>query len=197
MRAFLRADPDVIMIGEMRDKETASIAVEASLTGHLVFSTLHTNNAPETVTRLLDMGINPLNFSDAFQAVLAQRLARVLCNKCRKKYHPSDEDIYVIKTLYGKEHFDSSGLELTPDTVIYQTEGCDDCYETGYKGRLGIHELMEGTKEIKRMIKKEATPEELFIQASNQGMTTLVQDGIVKVLEGLTDITEIQRVCVS
>ena len=197
MRAFLRADPDVIMIGEMRDKETASIAVEASLTGHLVFSTLHTNNAPETITRLRDMGINPLNFSDAFQAVLAQRLARVLCNKCRKKYHPSDEDIYVIKTLYGKEHFDSSELELTPDTVIYQTEGCDDCYETGYKGRLGIHELMEGTKEIKRMIKKEATPEELFIQASNQGMTTLVQDGIVKVLEGLTDITEIQRVCVS
>ena len=197
MRAFLRADPDVIMIGEMRDKETASIAVEASLTGHLVFSTLHTNNAPETVTRLLDMGINPLNFSDAFQAVLAQRLARVLCNKCRKKYHPSDEDIYVIKTLYGKEHFDSSGLELTPDTVIYQTEGCDDCHETGYKGRLGIHELLEGTKEIKRMIKKEATPEELFIQASNQGMTTLVQDGIVKVLEGLTDISEIQRVCVS
>ena len=197
MRAFLRADPDVIMIGEMRDKETASIAVEASLTGHLVFSTLHTNNAPETITRLLDMGINPLNFSDAFQAVLAQRLARVLCNKCRKKYHPSNEDIYVLKTLYGKEHFDSSGLELTPDTVIYQTEGCDDCYETGYKGRLGIHELMEGTKEIKRMIKKEATPEELFIQASNQGMTTLVQDGIIKVLEGLTDITEIQRVCVS
>jgi len=197
MRAFLRADPDVIMIGEMRDKETASIAVEASLTGHMVFSTLHTNNAPETVIRLLDMGINPLNFSDAFQAVLAQRLARLLCKNCRKKYHPSDEDINVIKKLYGKEDFDSSGLELTPDTVIYQTEGCDDCYETGYKGRLGIHELMEGTKEIKRMIKKEASPEELFIQASNQGMTTLVQDGIVKVLEGLTDITEIRRVCVS
>jgi len=197
MRAFLRADPDVIMIGEMRDKETASIAVEASLTGHLVFSTLHTNSAPETVTRLLDMGINSLNFADAFQAVLAQRLARVLCNKCRKKYHPSVEDINVIKKLYGKEHFDSSGLELTPDTVIYQTEGCDDCNGTGYKGRLGIHELMEGTKEIKRMIKKEATPEELFIQASNQGMSTLVQDGIVKALEGLTDITEIRRVCVS
>ncbi len=153
MRAFLRADPDVIMIGEMRDKETASIAVEASLTGHLVFSTLHTNNAPETVTRLLDMGINPLNFSDAFQAVLAQRLARVLCKKCRKKYHPSDEDIAVIKKLYGKEHFDSSGLKLTPETVIYQAEGCDECYGSGYKGRLGIYELMEGTKEIKRMIK--------------------------------------------
>jgi len=197
MRAFLRADPDVIMIGEMRDKETASIAVEASLTGHLVFSTLHTNNAPETVTRLLDMGINPLNFSDAFQAVLAQRLARVLCTKCRKKYHPSDEDIAIIQKLYGKERFDSSGLKLTPETVIHQAEGCDECYGTGYKGRLGIHELMEGTKEIKRMIKKEASPEELFAQASVEGMTTLVQDGIAKVLQGLTDITEIRRVCVS
>ena len=196
MRSFLRADPDVIMIGEMRDKETASIAIEASLTGHLVFSTLHTNSAPETITRLLDMGINPLNFSDAFQAVLAQRLARVLCKKCRKKYHPSDEDIYVIKKLYGEEYFDSSELELTPDTVVYQADSCDDCHGAGYKGRLGIHELMEGTKEIKRMIKKEATPEELFIQAFNQGMTTLVQDGIVKALEGLTDITEIQRVCI-
>ncbi|MGB2929929.1 MAG: ATPase, T2SS/T4P/T4SS family, partial [Desulfobacterales bacterium] len=194
MRAFLRADPDVIMIGEMRDRETASIAVEASLTGHLVFSTLHTNNAPETVTRLLDMGINPLNFSDAFQAVLAQRLARVLCKKCRKKYHPSDEDIFIIKKLYGKERFDSSGLKLTPETVIYQAEGCDECYGTGYRGRLGIHELMEGTKEIKRMIKKEATPEELFAQASIEGMTTLVQDGIAKALQGLTDITEIRRV---
>ncbi len=197
MRAFLRADPDVIMIGEMRDKETASIAVEASLTGHLVFSTLHTNNAPETVTRLLDMGINPLNFSDAFQAVLAQRLARVLCKKCSIKYHPSDEDIAVIKNLYGKERFDSSGLKLTPETVIYQAEGCDECYGSGYKGRLGIYELMEGTKEIKRMIKKEATPEELFAQASSEGMTTLVQDGIAKTLQGLTDITEIRRVCVS
>jgi type II secretory ATPase GspE/PulE/Tfp pilus assembly ATPase PilB-like protein len=197
MRAFLRADPDIIMIGEMRDKETASIAVEASLTGHLVFSTLHTNNAPETVTRLLDMGINPLNFSDAFQAVLAQRLARVLCTKCRKKYHPTDEDITVIKKLYGKERFDSSGLKLTPETFIYQAEGCDECYGSGYKGRLGIHELMEGTKEIKRMIKKEASPEELFVQASKEGMTTLVQDGIAKALQGLTDITEIRRVCVS
>jgi len=197
MRAFLRADPDVIMIGEMRDKETASIAVEASLTGHLVFSTLHTNNAPETVTRLLDMGINPLNFSDAFQAVLAQRLARVLCPKCKKKYHPSDEDIADIKRLYGKEHFDSSGLKLTPETFIYQAEGCDECYGSGYKGRLGIYELMEGTKEIKRMIKREASPEELFTQACKEGMTTLVQDGIAKVLQGLTDTTEIRRVCVS
>jgi len=197
MRSFLRADPDVIMIGEMRDQETASIAVEASLTGHMVLSTLHTNSAPETIIRLLDMGINPLNFSDAFQAVLAQRLARVLCKKCRKKYHPSDEDIYVIKKLYGEEYFDSSGLDLTPDTVIYQADSCDNCHGTGYKGRIGIHELMEGTKEIKRMIKKKATSEELFIQASNQGMTTLTQDGIAKMLKGFTDLAEIQRVCIT
>jgi len=103
----------------------------------------------------------------------------------------------VIKKLYGKESFDASGLKLTPETFIYQAEGCDECYGSGYKGRLGIHELMEGTKKIKRMIKKEASPEELFAQASQEGMTTLVQDGISKVLQGLTDTTEIRRVCVS
>jgi len=190
MRAFLRADPDVIMIGEMRDEETASIGVEASLTGHLVFSTLHTNSAPETVTRLLDMGLNPLNFSDAFLAVLAQRLARRLCKKCRKEYNPSKEELEDINKI--------SGLELTEDLIVlYKAEGCDACEGAGYKGRLGIHELMEGTKEIKKMIKKEATSEELFIQAAKDDMTTLLQDGILKSFEGLTDVTEIRRVCAS
>ena len=197
MRAFLRADPDVIMIGEMRDLETASTGIEASLTGHLVFSTLHTNSAPETVTRLLDMGLNPLNFSDAFLGVLAQRLVRRICKKCRKEYHPSEEEFEDIITLYGKRYFKSSGIQYTPDLKIYRAEGCDMCNGTGYKGRLGIHELMEGTNEIKRMIKKEATSEELFVQAAKDGMTTLIQDGIVKVFEGLTDIDEIKRVCVT
>ncbi len=197
MRAFLRADPDVIMIGEMRDEETASIGVEASLTGHLVFSTLHTNSAPETVTRLLDMGLNPLNFSDAFLAVLAQRLARRLCLKCRKEFRPSEEEITEIKKTYGVDDFDASGLEFKNDLVLYKAESCDECSGTGYKGRLGIHELMEGTKEVKSMIKKEATSEDLFIQASKDGMTTLVQDGVFKTFEGLTDIAEIRRVCAS
>ncbi len=197
MRAFLRADPDVIMIGEMRDKETASIGIEASLTGHLVFSTLHTNSAPETVTRLLDMGLNPLNFSDAFLAVLAQRLARKVCKKCRKEYKPSKEEIDEIKNIYGKDAFDASGIELTPETVLHRTDTCDECHRTGYKGRFGIHELMEGTKEIKRMIKNEATSEELLIQASKEGMTVLIQDGVSKAIDGLTDITEIRRVCVT
>jgi len=196
MRAFLRADPDVIMIGEMRDHETASIGIEASLTGHLVFSTLHTNSAPETVTRLLDMGLNPLNFSDAFLGVMAQRLARRLCAKCKEAYHPSEEEIEDIITAYGRQYFEKTGIRHTADTVLYRPRGCEECSGIGYKGRLGIHELMEGTPEIKRMIKKQASAELLFEQAIKEGMTTLKQDGILKVFDGLTNLDEIRRIVV-
>ena len=197
MRAFLRADPDVIMIGEMRDHETASIGIEASLTGHLVFSTLHTNSAPETVTRLLDMGLNPLNFSDAFLGVMAQRLVRRLCPKCQQEYHPSEEEFQELMEDYGKDAFKTTGIEYTADLKMYKTVGCESCSYTGYKGRLGIHELMEGTPAIKKMIKKSASSEELLGQAEKEGMTTLKQDGIVKVFKGLTDISEVRRVCVT
>ncbi|MFH0843860.1 MAG: type II/IV secretion system protein, partial [Pseudomonadota bacterium] len=197
MRAFLRADPDVIMIGEMRDEETASIGIEASLTGHLVFSTLHTNSAPETVTRLLDMGLNPLNFSDAFLGVLAQRLVRRLCKECREAYHPSEEEYEELITDYGRTHFEATGLHFSPDLTLYRPKGCDACSDTGYRGRLGIHELMEGTAEIKRMIKRQANSEELFIQSKKEGMATLKQDGIQKVFKGLTDIHEVRRVCIA
>jgi len=197
MRAFLRADPDVIMIGEMRDHETASTGIEASLTGHLVLSTLHTNSAPETITRLLDMGLNPLNFSDAFLGVLAQRLVRRLCKKCREKYNPSLEEFNDIVSLYGKTYFDKTGIIYSKDLFLYRPKGCADCSETGYRGRLAIHELMDGTKEIKQMIKKQSTTFEFFETASEQGMTTLVQDGLLKSFEGLTDVTEVRRVCVS
>jgi type II secretory ATPase GspE/PulE/Tfp pilus assembly ATPase PilB-like protein len=196
MRAFLRADPDVIMIGEMRDHETASIGVEASLTGHLVFSTLHTNSAPETVTRLLDMGLNPLNFSDAFLGVLAQRLIRRLCKNCKKKYHPGKEEFQDIVKYYGEDSFSTTGIEYTDDLEIFKTVGCEECNDTGYKGRAGVHELMEGTPAIKRMIKNEATSEELFEKSFEEGMSTIKQDGVAKVFQGLTDIKEIQRVCV-
>ncbi|MBN2417914.1 MAG: type II/IV secretion system protein, partial [Deltaproteobacteria bacterium] len=196
MRAFLRADPDVIMIGEMRDHETASIGIEASLTGHLVLSTLHTNSAPETVTRLLDMGLNPLNFSDAFLGVMAQRLVRRVCEKCRKEYHPTKEEFEDLVLDYGKEHFEKTGIGYTDDFTLFKPGGCDACSGTGYRGRLGIHELMEGTPDIKRMIKKQANSEELFIQAMNDRMTTLKQDGILKAINGLTDISEVRRVCV-
>ncbi len=197
MRAFLRADPDVIMVGEMRDFETASIGIEASLTGHLVFSTLHTNSAPETVTRLLDMGLNALNFSDAFIAVLAQRLIRRVCKACRKEYHPTQEEFDEIVHDYGVDDFAQTGFKYTPDLKLYAPVGCDQCNGTGYKGRMGIHELMEGSKEIKRMIKKQASAEELFIQAKKEGMTTLMQDGILKVFNGHTDMNEVRRVCIA
>ena len=196
MRSFLRADPDVIMIGEMRDRETASIGIEASLTGHLVFSTLHTNSAPETVTRLLDMGLNPINFSDALLCVLAQRLARRLCVHCRKEYHPSDKEFEELVTEYGLERFEATKIRYTPELRLYRPGGCERCSGTGYKGRMGIHELIEGTPRIKALIKGRGNTEEIFEQAAQEGTATLKQDGIQKVFLGLTDMSEVRRVCI-
>ncbi len=197
MRAFLRADPDVIMIGEMRDEETASIGIEASLTGHLVFSTLHTNSAPETITRLLDMGLNPLNFSDAFLGVLAQRLTRRVCKDCREEYHLSKDELEMIHVDYGEKYWKRTGIEYDSDLTLYRPVGCESCSNTGYRGRMGIHELMEGTPKIKLMIKKQANTEMLFAQAMKEGMSTLRQDGIMKVFKGLTDLAEVRRVCIN
>ena len=197
MRAFLRGDPDVIMIGEMRDEETASIGIEASLTGHLVFSTLHTNSAPETVTRLLDMGLNPLNFSDAFLGVLAQRLTRRLCKDCREEYPLTRDKFETIRAEYGADHFERTGIVYDPHMSLYRSKGCNACSSTGYRGRMGIHELMEGTPQIKLMIKKQTGTEEISRQAVEDGMTTLKQDGILKVLKGLTDMNEVRRVCIN
>jgi type II secretory ATPase GspE/PulE/Tfp pilus assembly ATPase PilB-like protein len=197
MRAFLRADPDVIMIGEMRDEETASIGIEASLTGHLVFSTLHTNSAPETITRLLDMGLNPLNFSDAFLGVLAQRLTRRLCKDCMEEYPLTKDEFEMIYVDYGEKYWAQTGIEYDHDTTLYRPVGCDACSNTGYRGRMGIHELMEGTPKIKLMIKKQASTEMLFAQAMNEGMSTLRQDGIMKVFKGHTDMSEVRRVCIA
>ena len=196
MRAFLRADPDVIMIGEMRDEETASIGVEASLTGHLVFSTLHTNSAPETVTRLLDMGLNPLNFSDAFLAVLAQRLVRRLC-ACNEAYHPTQEEFDSIAEDYGPDHFANAGVVYDDQLMLNKPGSCEKCSGTGYKGRMGIHELMEGTRAIKKLIKQSAPADQLFERAIQEGMNTLKQDGIHKSFAGFTDITEVKRVCIT
>ncbi len=197
MRAFLRADPDVIMIGEMRDEETASFGIEASLTGHLVFSTLHTNSAPETITRLLDMGLNPLNFSDAFLGVLAQRLTRRLCKDCMEEYPLTKEEYEMIYVDYGEKYWAQTGIEYDPDMTLCKSVGCDACSNTGYRGRMGIHELMEGTAKIKLMIKKQANTEMLFAQAMKEGMSTLRQDGIMKVFKGFTDMAEVRRVCIN
>jgi type II secretory ATPase GspE/PulE/Tfp pilus assembly ATPase PilB-like protein len=197
MRAFLRADPDVIMIGEMRDEETASIGVEASLTGHLVFSTLHTNSAPETITRLLDMGLNPLNFSDAFLGVLAQRLTRRLCTKCREVIQLTMDEFETLISDYGRTYFRNTGIEYEDKMVVYRANGCEKCSGTGYRGRMGIHELMEGTPDLKLMIKKQASTETILEQAMKEGMSTLKQDGILKVFQGITDMTEVRRVCIN
>ena len=196
MRGFLRLDPDIIMIGEMRDRETAAAAIEASLTGHLVLSTLHTNNAPETLTRLLDMGMNPLNISDSFLGVLAQRLVRKLCNNCQESYHPPEEEFEDIEADFGKKALAAAGYKYSSTMELYRSLGCERCSGSGYKGRIGIHELMEGTPEIKLLIKKSGTSQELARQAIKQGMETLKQDGIHKVFEGITDIKEVRRVSV-
>jgi len=195
LRSFLRLDPDIIMVGEMRDEETASIAIEASLTGHLVFSTLHTNSAPETLTRLLDMGIDPFAFSDSLLCVLAQRLARRLCKNCKRVYRPEAAELEEILAEYGMEQFPASGL-VVDELTIAEPVGCEKCSNTGYRGRLGIHELLECNDEMKRLIKKKPEAEEIRLGAISDGMTTLKQDGILKVFQHLTDIHEIRRICI-
>jgi type II secretory ATPase GspE/PulE/Tfp pilus assembly ATPase PilB-like protein len=196
MRAFLRADPDVIMVGEMRDTETASIGIEASLTGHLVLSTLHTNSAPETISRLLDMDIDPFNFADALLGILAQRLVRTLCKDCKDGYAPSQEEFAELMQEYGVESWDALGLRYTPEFRLYRPKGCAKCGNTGYKGRMGIHELLVATDEIKRKIQRRDPIEELRKQAMRDGMTTLLQDGIQKVVQGHTDFKQVRAVCI-
>ncbi len=195
LRAFLRADPDVIMVGEMRDEETAAIGIESSLTGHLVFSTLHTNSAPETVTRLLDMGMDPFSFSDALLVIMAQRLARRACPDCRQRYTPSTQELDELAEEYGRELFDK--LQLDPAAIqLVKTVGCAKCGNTGYRGRLGLHEILDCTDEMKALIKKKAEVADVRDLAIAQGMTTLKQDGILKMLQGHTDLKEVHRVCI-
>ena len=196
MRSFLRADPDVIMVGEMRDFETAKIGIEASLTGHLVFSTLHTNSAPETIVRLLDMGIDPLNFADALLAILAQRLVRTLCIRCREAYHPDRNEYDEIMESYGAEQFLQLNIPYDDQFTLYRPKGCDVCDQSGYRGRMGIHELIIATDGIKRLIQKHETVEAMRKLAMAEGMTTLLQDGISKSLQGLTDFRQVRRVSI-
>jgi type II secretory ATPase GspE/PulE/Tfp pilus assembly ATPase PilB-like protein len=196
MRAFLRADPDVIMVGEMRDYETAKTGVEASLTGHLVFSTLHTNSAPETIVRLLDMGIDPLNFADSLLGILAQRLVRTLCKACKEPYHPTREEYDELAENYGEELFAQLNVPYDDNLTFYRAKGCNACDGTGYRGRMGIHELLVSTLEIKELIQKKASVEEIRQKAIHQGMRTLLQDGVEKVLQGKTDFAQVRRVCI-
>jgi len=197
MRAFLRADPDVIMVGEMRDEETAETGIEASLTGHLVFSTLHTNSAVETVIRLLDMGLDPFNFADALLAVLAQRLVKRICTECREEYHPDDDEFAELEHAFGgKQETAKFGIEYNDDFVLFRGKGCGNCNSSGYRGRAGIHELLMANDAMKRLIANKARVSEMFAAAKNDGMTTLVQDGILKAVEGLTDLKQVKAVAI-
>lgn len=215
MRSFLRADPDIIMVGEMRDKETTSIGIEASLTGHLVLATLHTNSAPESVTRLLDMGMDPFNFADALLGILAQRLAKRLC-KCKQSYVASEHEIKALLTEYCEELNHIDRFKANPEAAyqeihdqwikqygddesqitLYKAVGCDDCAGTGFSGRVGLHELMTASDALKKNIQEHARVAEMLVTALGDGMRTLKQDGIEKVLQGVTDIHQVRVVCI-
>ena len=216
MRAFLRADPDVIMVGEMRDKETVSIGIEASLTGHLVFATLHTNSAPESINRLLDMGMDPFNFADALLGILAQRLAKRLCGDCKKPHIASEDEIKAMLTEYSLEllHTDAWKKDPAAETkklyaewvklfandkgqfTLYEPVGCDKCTGTGYRGRVGLHELLIGSDAVKKAVQEHARVAELLAICLEDGMHTLKQDGMEKVLQGITDMHQIRAVCI-
>lgn len=197
MRSFLRADPDVIMVGEMRDYETARTGVEASLTGHLVLSTLHTNSAPETIVRLLDMGIDPFNFSDSLLGILAQRLVRTLCQECKEPYRPSQQEVDELVHHYGVEMFSELEVPDTGKLGLCRAKGCSACGHTGYRGRMGIYELLVASETVKRLVTGRAPVESLRAAAVAEGMRTLLQDGIRKVVDGLTDFKQVARVCVT
>ncbi|MFW5958336.1 MAG: GspE/PulE family protein, partial [Desulfosalsimonas sp.] len=197
MRAFLRADPDVIMVGEMRDRETTQMGIEASLTGHLVFSTLHTNSAPETVTRLLDMGMDPFNFADALICILAQRLVRTLCRECKQSYHPDRREYDELIREYDGAQFEKHlNIPYRKDLTLYAPKGCPACNNTGYRGRTGIHELLLASEEIKKLIQNRAMMHQIRDQAVKEGMTTLKQDGIAKIFKGQCDLVEVRKVCI-
>ncbi len=214
MKAFLRADPDIIMVGEMRDAETTGIGIEASLTGHLVFATLHTNSAPESIIRLLDMGMDPFNFSDALLGILAQRLAKRLC-KCKEEYFPDEEEIRLFMKEYcseliNTETFKADQTKAVAATrerllkdygrdgkfVFYRAKGCDACGGSGYKGRCGLHELMIGTEPTKKLIQDHARVVALVAQALEDGMLTLKMDGLEKSLQGVCDLKQVRAVCI-
>lgn len=184
LRTFLRQDPDVIMVGEIRDFETAEIAIQASLTGHLVFSTLHTNDAPGAFTRLLDMGVEPYLVASAVEAVIAQRLVRKLCTNCRQ---PVEPDVEFLKNLdFPVEQLSSEG--------IYEVGSCDKCRKTGFKGRLGIFEVLPVTEDIESLVITRSSASEIKAQALTEGMRTLRDDGWEKVIKGRTIVDEVLRV---
>jgi len=215
MKAFLRADPDIIMVGEMRDAETTGTGIEASLTGHLVFATLHTNSAPEAVIRLLDMGMDPFNFSDALLGILAQRLGKRLCGSCKEAYNPDATELKSFITEYAEELVKTPAWKADAQgsfkklydrwiaeygaegkLTMYRAKGCEKCGNSGYKGRVGLHELMVASENVKKLIQEKARVSDIFVMSVEEGMSTLKMDGMEKVLMGLTDLKQVRAVCI-
>ncbi len=215
MKAFLRADPDIIMVGEMRDKETTGTGIEASLTGHLVFATLHTNSATESIIRLLDMGMDPFNFADALLGILAQRLAKRICS-CKQPYTPEAAELTAFLREYCEELMNTSRFKADPkgsmeavykdwvktfgndkgQLTFYKPVGCDKCGGTGFKGRCGLHELLIATDKLKKLIQEHSRVAEMLAQCLEDGMRTLKQDGMEKCLMGVTHMKEVRAVCI-
>ena len=183
LRSIVRQDPDVIMIGEIRDLETAEIAIHAALTGHLVFSTLHTNDAPGALTRLVDMGVESFLVASSVIGVLAQRLVRTLCDQCKESYAVTPDVLTVLALKEAPKH-------ATPA----RTKGCEECKQTGYRGRTGVFELLEMTEAMRELTIHKASSAKLLSQATHDGMITLRQAGVAKVFEGITSVEEILRV---
>src|SRR6266852_4996045 len=215
MKSFLRADPDIIMVGEMRDPETAGTGIEASLTGHLVFATLHTNSAPESIIRLLDMGMDPFNFADALLGILAQRLAKRLCS-CKQTYIPESAELTAFLREYCEELMNTSRFKADPkgsmeavykdwiktygndkgQLTFYKPVGCDKCGGSGFKGRCGLHELLIATDKLKKLVQEHSRVAEMLAQCLEDGMRTLKQDGMEKCLMGVTHMKEVRAVCI-
>jgi type II secretory ATPase GspE/PulE/Tfp pilus assembly ATPase PilB-like protein len=210
LRSLLRADPDVIMIGEMRDHESAKIALEASMTGHLVLSTLHTNSSTETVARLLDLGIDPYNLSDALLVILAQRLARKLCTFCATQEEVSLNEIEDLACEYfeSAHHMQPTVNEryeiiqrwqdsygINGKFYLKHAVGCKECRE-GYKGRIGLYELLHTTPQLRHLIRQQSATSEYMKSGVADGMLTLKQDGIEKVMAGITDMVQVHRACI-
>jgi general secretion pathway protein E len=184
LRSIVRQDPDVILVGEIRDTETAEIAIQSALTGHLVFSTLHTNDSAGAITRLRDMGIEPFLIASSVNAILAQRLVRIICENCKEEYTPPPEMLDKIG-LRGEEYHDRK---------VFRGRGCVKCHSTGFKGRRGIFELLHMTQDMKALVLKTSDANQIRQRAIENGMVTLQQDGAQKVLEGVTTIEEVYRV---
>ena len=199
LRAALRQDPDIIMVGEIRDTDTAKVAVNAALTGHMVFSTLHTNNAAGTIPRLIDLGVNPKVLAGALSIALAQRLVRTLCEECKVESEANEKEVRIITNVLGAmitEGKQASMISFAPDThySIFKPVGCDHCGGSGYFGRIGIFEALIVTPEIERLLVTNPGEREIKDAALSQGIPSLREDAILKVLSGITSIEEVGKV---